>query len=111
MLKMDNRKKDFGRRELMPFDDVVDTILGSIRTLGSEEVDLADASGRILAADIISDIDMPPFDKSAMDGFACRSADLGGPLRIVETALSASLFGSGRRIRTTVTVSSRLHWL
>jgi molybdopterin molybdotransferase len=91
MLKMDNRKKDFGRRELMPFNDVMDTILGSIRTLGSEDVGLAEAPGRVLAADVVSDIDMPPFDKSAMDGFACRSADLGGSLRIVETVAAGSL--------------------
>jgi molybdopterin molybdotransferase len=32
--------------------------------------------GQILAEDVVSDIDMPPFDKSLMDGFAVRSADL-----------------------------------
>src|SRR2546427_7766336 len=32
--------------------------------------------GQVLAEDVISDIDMPPFDKSLMDGFAVRSADL-----------------------------------
>src|SRR5260370_35211548 len=32
--------------------------------------------GQLLAEDIASDIDMPPFDKSLMDGFAVRSADL-----------------------------------
>ncbi len=90
-MKMDNRKKDFGRRELMPFGDVMDVILGSARPLGSEEVGLADASGRVLAADIVSDIDMPPFDKSAMDGFACRSVDLGHPLKIVETIAAGSM--------------------
>lgn len=33
------------------------------------------ASGRVLARDVVSDIDVPPFEKSAMDGFALRSAD------------------------------------
>lgn len=75
----------------MPFDEVMDTILGSTRLLGSEEVDLADAAGRVLASDIVSDIDMPPFDKSAMDGFACRSADLDRPLRIVETVAAGRM--------------------
>jgi len=32
--------------------------------------------GQVLAEDVVSDIDMPPFDKSLMDGFAVRSADL-----------------------------------
>lgn len=90
-MKKNNGKKDFGRRELMPFDDVMDMILGSARLLGSEEVDLADAAGRVLAADIVSDIDMPPFDKSAMDGFACRRADLDRPLRIVETVAAGRI--------------------
>ena len=31
---------------------------------------------QVLAEDVVSDIDMPPFDKSLMDGFAVRSADL-----------------------------------
>src|SRR5260370_18159682 len=35
-----------------------------------------DLQGQLLAEDIASDIDMPPFDKSLMDGFAVRSADL-----------------------------------
>ena len=69
----------------MPFDEVMDTILGAAYLLGGEEVDLTDALGRVLVSDIVSDIDMPPFDKSAMDGFACRRADLDRPLKIVET--------------------------
>src|SRR5207247_2763898 len=32
--------------------------------------------GQVLAEDVVSDLDMPPFDKSLMDGFAVRSADL-----------------------------------
>ncbi len=40
------------------------------------EVALADADGRVLAEDILADRDYPPFDKSLMDGYAVRSADL-----------------------------------
>src|SRR6266851_1986267 len=36
----------------------------------------SDLLGQVLAENIASDIDMPPFDKSLMDGFAVRSADL-----------------------------------
>jgi molybdopterin molybdotransferase len=39
-------------------------------------VPLIDASGRVLASDVISDVDIPPFNKSAMDGFAVRAEDL-----------------------------------
>jgi molybdopterin molybdotransferase len=57
----------------------------SARLLGTERVELSDALSRILAEDVASDIDMPPFDKAIMDGYACRRADLGAPLIVVET--------------------------
>jgi molybdopterin molybdotransferase len=44
--------------------------------LGVEQVALADAVGRVLAAPIAADRDQPPFDASAMDGWAIRRADL-----------------------------------
>lgn len=45
-------------------------------TLPAEQVPLADALGRTLAADHVAPIDLPPFANSAMDGFAVRSEDL-----------------------------------
>jgi molybdopterin molybdotransferase len=42
------------------------------------EVSLLQASGRVLAADVVSDVDLPPFEKSAMDGWAVRAADFEG---------------------------------
>ena len=42
------------------------------------------ALGRVLAEDVASDIDMPPFDKAMMDGFAVRSADLATGPRVLE---------------------------
>lgn len=50
--------------------------LNAARELSTEAVVLDDAGYRVLAEDIFSDTDMPPFSKSAMDGFACRRADL-----------------------------------
>lgn len=44
--------------------------------LGIEEVALAKALGRVLAAPVVADRDQPPFDASAMDGWAIRRADL-----------------------------------
>ena len=40
-----------------------------------QEVSLTDSLGRVLARDVTSDIDMPPFNRSAMDGYAVRAAD------------------------------------
>ena len=42
----------------------------------TERVDLAAAHGRVLAADVIATMDLPPFDNSAVDGYAVRHADL-----------------------------------
>ncbi|HVL83102.1 MAG TPA: gephyrin-like molybdotransferase Glp [Pseudonocardia sp.] len=43
-----------------------------------EEVALGDARGRVLAADVVATIALPPFDNSAMDGYAVRAADVTG---------------------------------
>ncbi|MEO3386887.1 gephyrin-like molybdotransferase Glp [Mesorhizobium sp. CAU 1741] len=44
----------------------------------SESLDLLDAAGRVLGADLFARHDVPPFDNSAMDGYAVRCTDLGG---------------------------------
>lgn len=67
------------------FDEALHIILQSARYLGHERVDFMQSLNRILAEDVISDVDMPPFDKAAMDGFACRRDDLDQPLKVVET--------------------------
>jgi molybdopterin molybdotransferase len=62
-------------------------VLRHARPLPPEPTPLALALGRVLAEDVASDLDMPPFDKSMMDGYAVRSADLAsGPavLTVVE---------------------------
>ncbi|HEU0121055.1 MAG TPA: gephyrin-like molybdotransferase Glp [Bryobacteraceae bacterium] len=48
----------------------------------AEIIPLADAAGRVLAVDIFADRDYPPSDRSIRDGFAVRSADLPGALRL-----------------------------
>lgn len=45
---------------------------------GTEERSIHEALGRVLARDVRADIDLPPFPKSAMDGFAVRRADFAG---------------------------------
>lgn len=49
-----------------------------------ERIGMMESLGRILASKVYADIDMPPFDKSAVDGYACRRADLPGPLKVIE---------------------------
>ncbi len=70
---------------MLPFEEALRTVLDSAHRLGSERVDIARVVNRILAEDVKSDIDMPPFNKSAMDGYACRREDLTNELTIIET--------------------------
>ena len=50
----------------------------------TERVSFDRSEGRVLAEDIRSDMMMPPFDKSAVDGYACRREDLGNELELIE---------------------------
>ncbi len=63
-------------------------------------VTLVEASGRVLSSDVIAQLDVPPFDRSAMDGFALRGAETTGAgdynplsLRIVGQSLPGKPFG------------------
>lgn len=51
-------------------------VLGSVATLGVESVKLEQSLGRVLAESVCANRDLPPYDVSAMDGFAVRSADV-----------------------------------
>ena len=61
-------------------------ILERTPRLDSETVGFAAAAGRVLREDVFADRDLPPFHRSAVDGYAVRAASLanGGRLRIVE---------------------------
>ena len=61
-------------------------VLARVQPLGDEQVPLAAATGRVLAETVRAPIDLPPFDSSAMDGFAVRFADTPGRLRLVEAS-------------------------
>lgn len=56
--------------ELIDIATARERVLGRVRPLGSEQVELADALGRVLAEDVSAEEDLPPFDSSAMDGYA-----------------------------------------
>ncbi|WP_395638459.1 gephyrin-like molybdotransferase Glp [Pseudolysinimonas sp.] len=57
----------------------VRALLAPLRTRAPETVPVAAALGRVLAAPVVSPIDLPPFRNSQMDGYAIRSADLPEP--------------------------------
>jgi molybdopterin molybdotransferase len=52
-------------------------IIDAVGTMGVESVALAQSLGRVLGEDVRANRDQPPYDVSAMDGYALRSADVG----------------------------------
>jgi molybdopterin molybdotransferase len=69
--------------ELLSIDEALGRVLAAVRPLPPEEVETASASGRVLAEAAAATVDLPPFDASAMDGYALRAADTPGELPVV----------------------------
>ncbi|MHC4526905.1 MAG: molybdopterin molybdotransferase MoeA [Planctomycetota bacterium] len=70
---------------MLLFEQALESVLNSARRLDAERVGITEAANRILAEDVKSDMDIPPFNKSAMDGYACRREDLANELTVIET--------------------------
>ncbi len=68
--------------DLLSIDEALALVLEHVRPLPDEQVGVGDASGRVLAADAVARVDLPPFRSSAMDGYAVRAADTPGRLRV-----------------------------
>ena len=64
--------------DLLNVDRALEQILAQIQLLAPEDVALSATLGRVLAQDIYSQIDLPSFSSSAMDGYAVRTEDLSG---------------------------------
>ena len=65
------------RKPLLPLDDALAQLLAAVSPLtATEQVSTFDADGRVLAADVVSELQVPAFDNSAMDGYAVRAEDL-----------------------------------
>jgi molybdopterin molybdotransferase len=63
---------------MLAFGEARARLLASARRLPSERVALGEASGRVLAEDLVAQEPLPAFAHSAMDGYAVATADLGG---------------------------------
>ena len=91
---------------MIPVDEAIQIVLDKTPQLDAEHVSLADSIGRVLAEDIIADTDLPPFDRSQMDGFALRAADVESApaqLRIVGESIAGRGWhyelGAGQAVR------------
>ena len=73
---------------MISFDDAQHILVAEANSFGKETISLEDAFGRVLAEKIFADRDYPPFNRSAMDGFAMSTIDLEKGIRefeIIET--------------------------
>jgi molybdopterin molybdotransferase len=78
---------------MLDYKKALELILSFAHEFPAEKVILEEALMRVLASGIFCDTDMPPFDKSAMDGYACRERDLNNLLEVIETIPAGKMPG------------------
>lgn len=79
---------------MITVEEAFTAVESTVTALPSERVSLSSAVGRVLAANVCSDVDSPPHDKSVMDGFAVRAADVADGVtdfRVLETIIAGGL--------------------
>lgn len=91
--------------EMLSVDAAVAAILDGAAPLGDETADLSALTGRVAAEDVVARLTQPPFDASAMDGYATRFADMkvGAALKVIGEAPAGAPFaatvGAGEAVR------------
>lgn len=83
---------------MLTVEEALEKILNEVDTLDEEYVPILDSLGQVIAEDIKSDIDVPPLDNSAMDGYAVIAADTKGAseaspkvLQVIDTIMAGSI--------------------
>ena len=93
---------------MKPIDDALRLVLQHAQGKSPAPMPVADALGRTLAEDVVSDIDSPPFDKSLVDGFAVIAADavagaelaVSGEIAAGQVPIAPVIAGAAMRIMT-----------
>ena len=81
---------------LLPVDEALKRILDAASTTPAQDVALTQAAGRVLAGDLAARITQPPFDASAMDGYAVRARDvqkLPATLKLIGESAAGHAYG------------------
>ena len=74
-------------QNLQSLDEALERLLARVTPLGRiETLPTAEALGRVLAADVVSLLDVPPADNTSMDGYALRAADVAAPGTVLPVA-------------------------
>jgi molybdopterin molybdotransferase len=90
---------------LIDIDEARERVLASVRPLGGERVALARALSRVLAEDVQSAVDVPPFAGSAMDGFAVTAGNA-AELDVIGESRAGHPAGVALRRGTAVRIST-----
>jgi molybdopterin molybdotransferase len=69
---------------MISFQEAYNIVIRSAKMTDNEIISFVNSNGRILAENVISDMDLPPFNRSAVDGYACHSNDLKNDLEVIE---------------------------
>ncbi len=87
---------------MISVEEAITRMLAEIKVLDAVKVPLSETMGMILSEDIVAQEDIPPFDNSAMDGFALQSGDSrqrdGGPARLRVTGGVAAGYVADREV-------------
>lgn len=75
---------------MIAFEEAYKIVMNTVVSIETEKIKFEDSLNRILREEVRSDIDMPPFDKATVDGFAVRKSDIQNELEIVETIPAGS---------------------
>ena len=92
---------------MIPIPEAIKIIKSKTSPLHAETIDLADSIGRILAENIKADMDLPPFDRSQMDGFAVRTEDTKNApahLRIIGESVAGNGFDKKLKVGEAVRI-------
>ncbi len=77
---------------LLPVEEARSRILSNVKPLAIESIELSQSLGRVLAKPLIARRDQPPFNASAMDGYAVRSEDVATERKIVGISAAGHAF-------------------
>ena len=94
---------------MLTYEEALACVLAALPPVRSEQVPVAQAAGRFLAEAVVSPLDLPTFDNSAMDGYAVRAADVASasaekpvPLRLIGQVGAGQVFDGGVGVQTCV---------
>jgi molybdopterin molybdotransferase len=83
---------------MIPVEEALQRLIAPLHPVGAEQIGVAEALGRVLAEDVVARRTQPPFNASAMDGYAVRAADVArvpATLRVIGTVPAGQAY-SGR---------------